>query len=634
MAVFILCRLSLVASITDFELEQPSHVPFKYIRYPDSFRMTITQLVDDGTSTFHFSSVNFDGINQHIAGVHPTIVRITKLLVLPKDNTPNFMVIKKYLPRLIDSLSDRINGCVRMAEEMAKEASTYLELVKEMNQSYLATQRKARRLVTEKEGARIANEARQAGTDGELPSAQEQPDDASNRMPSGGADRSMFQSILDALHHKPFEDIEHLISDSGFGYESGTSAQSVDLEARKKEVGDRGAQYSVANMKAELKSSRDDSEAAVARLKSANSKLGVMRANGATTNMGKMTPKRTVAALSHAIVSLTELRVFLDDVVMFFGRVHTFVETLRTEVNEFINEAGAESTTTELDTYAKGANMVNEDMSDMYVTLYDDSVHPGVKMLSGMGALTKSDDPEDIDRAGKNIQDWAQDARDRICNMMIQFPQPLLPQTCRADLPFVVTTLVRASALSANSPRAGQFMPHFFRSIAPLLQSGDPPLTYPSQPALTDDCSDEEPLTSESEPKSDVKREPSASPEAEAGLSGTAASGTAGQLGADLPPMEATAESAGEVTPLPSQWSPISLSSSFARPTDIAAQLAAYPKPAALRAPADLFMTPLIHGGGSSPTRSAPQFQVNFVKRSKHFASFSPPVSRIQTDSG
>ncbi|TBU39843.1 hypothetical protein BD309DRAFT_928271 [Dichomitus squalens] len=150
-----------------------------------------------------------------------------------------------------------------------------------------------------------------------------------------------------------------------------------------------------------------------------------------------------------------------------------------------------------------------------------------------------------------------------------------------------------------------------------------------SESAFDEDSSDEEPPQSESEPVSDDKPIPSTSPEAKAGPTKTsgAESATAGKADTEFPPTEAAAESADKVTPLPSQRPPISLSNSFAHPTDLAAQLAAHPKLAALRPPAGLSMTPLAPAGGSSPTRSAPQSPgLASVKSPNYFASISPPI--------
>lgn len=56
----------------------------------------------------------------------------------------------------------------------------------------------------------------------------------------------------------------------------------------------------------------------------------------------------------------------------------------------------------------------------MYVTLYDSNVHPGVNMLLGMGKLVGSNDQTAIAAAGIEIQDWAQGASDRIVQLVTE----------------------------------------------------------------------------------------------------------------------------------------------------------------------------------------------------------------------
>ncbi|RPD75409.1 hypothetical protein L226DRAFT_612467 [Lentinus tigrinus ALCF2SS1-7] len=140
-----------------------------------------------------------------------------------------------------------------------------------------------------------------------------------------------------------------------------------------------------------------------------------------------------------------------------------------------------------------------------------------------------------------------------------------------------------------------------------------------SESALDEDDSDEEP------PKSD-----------DGGTAGTVAtspelipspptSSVANAVGGSS--KEVAAESADKVTPLPSQRPPLSVSSSFVHPSDLAAQLASHPKLAALRAPAALSMTPLASGSGTPlPARSAPQ-SPGLASTAAKSSSYFPPVS-------
>ena len=150
-----------------------------------------------------------------------------------------------------------------------------------------------------------------------------------------------------------------------------------------------------------------------------------------------------------------------------------------------------------------------------------------------------------------------------------------------------------------------------------------------SESAFDEDSSDEEPPKSESESESDAKTKASAPPELKAGPNGSSGAEPppTEKVDADLPPTEAAAEIVDKVPPLPSQRPALSLSNSYAHPTDLAAQLAAHPKLAALRSPAGLSMTPLTSAGGISPTRSTPQSPgITSVKGPNYFAPASPPI--------
>ena len=63
--------------------------------------------------------------------------------------------------------------------------------------------------------------------------------------------------------------------------------------------------------------------------------------------------------------------------------------------------------------------------AQMYVTLYNGNVHPGVNMLLGMGKLVGSNDQAAIAAAGTEIQNWAQGASDRIIQLVSEVsPSP------------------------------------------------------------------------------------------------------------------------------------------------------------------------------------------------------------------
>ncbi|TFK89292.1 hypothetical protein K466DRAFT_652194 [Polyporus arcularius HHB13444] len=149
-----------------------------------------------------------------------------------------------------------------------------------------------------------------------------------------------------------------------------------------------------------------------------------------------------------------------------------------------------------------------------------------------------------------------------------------------------------------------------------------------SESAIDEDESDEEPPKSDDEggPGGTIATSPAPiqSPASSGPTDGTANSTK------DISMAEAAAESADKVPPLPSQRPPLSVSSSFVHPNDLAAQLAAHPKLAALRSPAALSMTPLASGSAApSPGRSAPQSPgpaSTAAKSSSYFAPVSAPI--------
>ncbi|KAI0793599.1 hypothetical protein C8Q74DRAFT_1314667 [Fomes fomentarius] len=141
MAVSILGQLTLVATTTDFKLVQPTN-GFKHVRYPDSFRATIMQLVNTGALSLNQSFVNFDEINKRCAAVRPGVNNIVQLLVGDEDNTPrqNEIAVERHLPNQIAALSKTIQACLEKAKETDTVFNQLLELTMEIHESCAATQ--------------------------------------------------------------------------------------------------------------------------------------------------------------------------------------------------------------------------------------------------------------------------------------------------------------------------------------------------------------------------------------------------------------------------------------------------------------------------------------------------------------
>ena len=74
------------------------------------------------------------------------------------------------------------------------------------------------------------------------------------------------------------------------------------------------------------------------------------------------------------------------------------------------------------------------DFLQMYVTLYNGHVHPGVNMLLGMGKLVGAQDPVAVAVAGNQIQEWAQAANNQIVQLIAQVCLSHNPRFERCEL--------------------------------------------------------------------------------------------------------------------------------------------------------------------------------------------------------
>ncbi len=134
-------QLTIVATATDFKLVEPK-AGFQHVRYPNSFRATIMQLVNSGALSLNKSFVNFDEINKRCAAVRPGVNNIVQLLVGHEDNTPeqNDKAVERHLPHQIESLSKTIEACLAKAKETDQTFNDLLALTMEIHESCAATQ--------------------------------------------------------------------------------------------------------------------------------------------------------------------------------------------------------------------------------------------------------------------------------------------------------------------------------------------------------------------------------------------------------------------------------------------------------------------------------------------------------------
>ncbi|KAI0761392.1 hypothetical protein BD413DRAFT_666104 [Trametes elegans] len=204
----------------------------------------------------------------------------------------------------------------------------------------------------------------------------------------------------------------------------------------------RLAQYKLSETRAQLNASREHAKAATDKLMDVTANLGDILAQVAGINVQRVNWEEISAILLRAINFLCQLKMYLNNLVHFFGAVYNLVSvTLQDATKKFIQivkdatlieapgprERGAVT----LDAWARQAiynhalsaakiSRLVENISGMYVTLYDGNVHPGVNMLLGMGALVGSGDKRAIAAAGDRIQDWAEDASNRIASLVVE----------------------------------------------------------------------------------------------------------------------------------------------------------------------------------------------------------------------
>lgn len=141
MAVLILSNLTVVASATDFQLVEPQG-GFKRVKYPDSFRASIVQLVDTGTIALETSYANFDEIQKRCAGVKPAVNNIVGLLAGTHATSQEEANgdIQRFLPRQVAQLQTAVRLCLHKAQETDHMFEELRDLTMELHESCTATQ--------------------------------------------------------------------------------------------------------------------------------------------------------------------------------------------------------------------------------------------------------------------------------------------------------------------------------------------------------------------------------------------------------------------------------------------------------------------------------------------------------------
>ncbi|KAH7086650.1 hypothetical protein BKA62DRAFT_731506 [Auriculariales sp. MPI-PUGE-AT-0066] len=138
--VAILGQLTVVASATDFRLVKPSG-GFKHVKYPTSFRATVSQLVDAGAVALQKSHANFDTMQKRCASVKPAVNNIISLLAGQHASSEDEMLldIARFLPNQLQGLDAAVQKCLSDAETTHQAFEELQELVQEITQSCIVT---------------------------------------------------------------------------------------------------------------------------------------------------------------------------------------------------------------------------------------------------------------------------------------------------------------------------------------------------------------------------------------------------------------------------------------------------------------------------------------------------------------
>jgi len=140
MAIAVLGQLSLVASTVEFNLEQPRD-GFERVRYPNSFRATIIQIIDTGAIALQKSYANFDELQKSCAGFYPGVKDIVALLAgvgctSQEEANAN---IRTFLPSHVSRLQKTVDLCLQKTQDTDTIFDDLLNLTLEVHESCTAT---------------------------------------------------------------------------------------------------------------------------------------------------------------------------------------------------------------------------------------------------------------------------------------------------------------------------------------------------------------------------------------------------------------------------------------------------------------------------------------------------------------
>ena len=123
----------LSTSTIDFPIVEPA-TGFKRIKYPDSFKASLTQLCNEGYEAFALSHEAMDDVRLSTLSIPTDMKFVVKLLMKGSDYE-----VENNLPLALSAIEDAAETCSRRGQQVVDKYSSVLELIDELNETGQAT---------------------------------------------------------------------------------------------------------------------------------------------------------------------------------------------------------------------------------------------------------------------------------------------------------------------------------------------------------------------------------------------------------------------------------------------------------------------------------------------------------------
>jgi predicted metal-dependent hydrolase len=136
-AVATLAKLAYLGSSSiDFPMVEPAG-GFKWIKYPDSFKASLTQLCNEGYEAFALSHEAMDDVRLSTLSIPTDMRLVVKVLVQGEDYE-----IEDHLPLALGAIEDAATTCSRRGQQVVDKYSSVMELIDELSETGQATKGK------------------------------------------------------------------------------------------------------------------------------------------------------------------------------------------------------------------------------------------------------------------------------------------------------------------------------------------------------------------------------------------------------------------------------------------------------------------------------------------------------------